>query len=380
MKILVITPGNLPVPPIKGGSVETVIDQVFSRLAKTNQITLISCEVNVKNPIDTNYITIRVPYKNAKDYLDNSLNKIDHQQYDIIQIENRPEYIPTVRETFINTPILLSLHSLTFMEKLPSLQADSILSKTDGVITVSHFVTQTMKKRYPHHANKFKTIHLGVDSEKFSPISRKGKQKIRKKRKLIDKSDYYNILFIGRIVPKKGLHTLIHSAALIKKKYPKINIIAVGSSWPGKKKETKYMRQVKKLSSRLKVPIYFTGYIPPHLINKMYHLGDVFINPTQFNEGLGMVNMEAMTSGIPVIASNRGGIKELIQHKKTGLLVSDYKNPNAFAKQIKYLIEHPKLVKNITKNARVMMQNNFTWDQTVLSLADYYNEIIKKHI
>lgn len=374
MKLLVITPGNLPVPPTKGGSVETVIDEIFNRLASTENITLIGCNFPNLDTIKRNYRTVYIEYHNEDQYLEDGLNKVAKETFDLIQIENRPTYAPKVREFFPKTPIILSLHSLTFMDKLTVEEANQKLDNVDGVLTVSNFITNTMKSRYPKYSDLFHTNHLGVDIDKFKPITYKEKLQIRKQWK-IKTITYPNILFIGRVIPKKGLHTLIKSVYYLKKAYPRIGIIVVGSPWPGKKKTTKYINNVQILAKQLNVPILFTGYIPPSQINQLYHLGDIFVLPTLFQEGLPMVNLEAMASGLPVISSNRGGINEVIQHGKNGLLISDYKNPVAYARAIKQLVKNPKKTKSLTENARIHVINYFTWDHSVTSLREYYLKI-----
>lgn len=379
MKILVITPGNLPVPPVKGGSVETVIDEIFNRVAKEEAVTIMGCTIDnypESTLMSKNYTLIQLPYKEQYSYLDRGLSEFIKNNYGLIQIENRPTYVPKVKAAFPDIPIILSLHSLTFMDKLSNPEAESILAKVDGVLTVSHFITQTMKGRFPAYSKLFHTNHLGVDSEKFIPREEKEKKHLRKQWGIKGIKNYPKLLYVGRIVPKKGLHTLIASIALLKSKYPKISLIIVGSSWPGKKKETSYMRKIRYLTRQLKVETHYTGYIPPAKMEQVYHLGDIFVCPTHFQEGLPLVNMEAMASGIPVISANRGGINEVIQNGKTGILVDKYKSPSAYAKAIKLLLTNPNLTEELKKNGREHIIKQFSWDETADSLREYYRNLI----
>lgn len=374
MRILVIAPEQLPIPPITGGSVETCIYQIFRRMANQDSVTIAS-RAHPRLPRTSQsgkWKVIRIPNKSRSSYIHAVLNRVRGHSYDVIQIENRPTFVPIVRKAFPRTPIVLSLHSLTFMSQLSAARAHAILSQVRGVTSVSSFVTHTMRKRYPRHAHKFKTALLGVDTSKFRPQSLAYKQTLRKKWGV---NSRYNVLFVGRIVPMKGLHTLVRAVSIVKKRSPRIGIVAVGASWPGVRKETSYMRKVRSLAQRLHVPIRFTGYLPPSQMHKMYHLGDVFVCPTQYREGFATVNSEAMASGIPVIASKRGGITEVVSNGSSGLLVPNYLSPQAFAHAIAKIKSSPALAKRLARGGRKRVQAKFSWYGTVAKLRGHYRSI-----
>jgi spore coat protein SA len=378
LKVLVIVPEQLPVPPVLGGSVESCTHNVFKRMAGADSITLI-CRSHRSLPrisrlAGGRYRIVRIPYAYRREaYLRAAItaakSAANGSSYDIIQIENRPTFVPAVRKAFPHSAIVLSLHSLTFMSKLSRRRAYSILSKVDGVVTVVSFLAETMKKKYPKYAHKFRSAVLGVDTAKFRPRSGAYKHKLRRKWGV---SGTFNVLFVGRIVPKKGLHTLVRAVHQVKKANPRTRLVAVGASWPGRHHQTAYMRRVRSLSRRLNVPIRFTGYIPPARVHKMYHLGDVFVCPTQFREGFATVNSEAMASGIPTIASNRGGIREVVRHGRSGLLVSDYKSPNAFASAIKRVMRSQSLSRSLSIRGRQAVKAKLSWSATVIRLRSYY--------
>jgi spore coat protein SA len=376
LRILVIAPDKLPIPPVKGGSVETCIDTIFRRMARKDNVTIVSSthprlpktSVGVRGKLRI----VRFPYPNSRTYLRAALRKMRRKRFDVIQVENRPTFVPAVRRAFPRTPIVLSLHSLTFLSRLSKKRADAVIRQVNGVTCVVSFVAGTYRKQFPQHAHKIKEHLLGVDTEKFKPRSAAYKRKLRR-RWGVDGS--FNLLFVGRIIRRKGLHTLVKAAALLKKRYPNVQIVAVGASWHGVKKETPYMRQVRLLARKLGVPIRFTGYILPRNVHKMYHLGDIFVCPTQFREGFAMVNSEAMASGVPIVASRRGGIVEVVRSGKDGLLVSDYRSPAAFAKAIRRIRSNPGLARRLAAGGRKRVVSRFSWSNTVSSLRRYYRTL-----
>ncbi|WP_028608740.1 glycosyltransferase family 4 protein [Paenibacillus harenae] len=373
MKILAIAPDKLPLPPIKGGSVEAVMHNIFTRMAKTEQVTLVSCtharlpKTNTAASGRLKYI--RFPYPGGSTYIHTAMRKLRKSKFDVIQIDNRPTFLPAIRRAFPRTPIILSLHSLHFLSQLTRSQGNAVLRHANGVTCVVSSLSNTFKARYPRHAAKFRSILLGVDTVKFRPRSQAYKTAIRKRYGL---NDTYNLLFVGRIIPRKGLHTLVQAAARLRKTNKKVTIVAVGASWPGTKRETPYMRKVRRLAKKMNVPIRFTGYISPSKIHEMYHLADIFVCPTQFKEGFACVNSEAMASGIPLVASARGGILEVVRHGSSGLLVSAYRSPAAFAKALAQIMHNPALAKRLAGGGRARVVSNFSWASTVRNLKSYY--------
>jgi len=376
LRILVIAPEQLPIPPIKGGSVETVIFEIFRRLSRMHSVVIISRShrrlPSVSSLNGGRLKIIRISASSRNNFMKKALQRVKGSTFHIIQIENRPTFVPHVRRVFGHTPIILSLHSLTFMSQLSNLRAKSILKLTNGVTTVSPFLTGALKRRFPAYGYKFRTAKLGVDTGKFRPRSHAFKQRLRKKWGV---SGTYNVLFVGRMVYGKGLHTLVKAVARIKRQYSNVRLIAIGSSWPGVRAYSPYIRRVHQLSKQLNVPIRFTGYIPPARIANLFHLADVFVCPSLYQEGFAMVNTEAMASSIPVIASRRGGIKRIIKHGKSGFLVSAYRSPKAFAKRLIQLKKSPSLSKKLASGGRRRVVKEFSWSNTVNQLLSQYRKI-----
>ncbi|MEX1031290.1 MAG: glycosyltransferase family 4 protein [Paenibacillaceae bacterium] len=377
MKILVIAPEQLPVPAIVGGSVETCIDQVFRRLAaRGHRITIIS-RAHPRLP-QTGRSSggkihhIRISAKSKARYISQAMRATHSQAYDFIQVENRPTFIQPVRKRFPRTPMILSLHSLTFMSRLSRHRGNQVLRLVNGVTTVGHFVTSTMKRRFPAYKHKFFTSHQGVNTTLFRPRSLAERARLRRQWSV---SGTTNILFVGRTVPTKGLHTLVKATGRIPKTRKPLRLIVAGSSWPGKQYQSPYIRTIKHLAKELHIRLTFTGYIPPARIHHIYQLADIFVCPTKYREGFGLVNVEAMASGIPVIASRRGGIPEIIQHEHNGLLVADYNNPAAFASAIHRILSNHSFAKRLAINGRRCVKQKFSWGSTAKRLENRYRII-----
>lgn len=374
MHILVIAPDRLPLPPIEGGSVETVMHNLFSRMSRIDRITAVSCaHPRLPREEKKGRLThLRFPYPNERAYLRSALKRLSGRRFDIIQIDNRPSFVPAVRRAFPRTPIVLSLHSLHFLSRMGRKRANAVLRDTNGVTCVSAAIARKFKARFPAHAGKFASIHPGVDAKKFRPRPTAYKRRIRRKYGV---SGTYNLLFVGRIVRRKGLHTLVQAAAKLRKARKRVAIVAVGASWPGVKKQTPYMKKVRRLARRSHVPLVFTGYLPPGRVHEAYHLGDLFVCPTQYEEGFACVNTEAMASGVPLVSSARGGIREVVRHGRSGWLVEAYKSPEAFARAMRRIMSDPKLAERLARGGRKRVVSRFGWDRAVRKRRAYYRKL-----
>lgn len=356
---------------------ETVTHHIFTRMARSDHITLISSthpklpRTNTKMNGRLTYI--RLPYRNGKSYIRRVVKVLQRRKFDLIQVDNRPTYLAALRQAFPRTPIVLNLHSLHYLSQLNRQQGRAALNKASGVTCVAGSLTSTFKQRFPSQAKKFTTIRLGVDAKKFWPRSQAFKTSIRKKYSV---NGTINLLFVGRIIRRKGLHTLVKAAYQLRRKNKRIVIVAVGASWPGVKRETPYMRKVRRLAKRLGVPIRFTGYVNPSRVHRIYHLADVFVCPTLFKEGFACVNSEAMASGIPIVASARGGIKETVKHGQSGLLVKAYRSPQAFARAIQRIMSNRQLRRKLARGGRVHMVRQFTWNRTVRRVRANYQRLL----
>ncbi|MFC5452458.1 glycosyltransferase family 4 protein [Paenibacillus aestuarii] len=360
MRILIIAPEQIPVPPPVGGSVEHCIFQIAKKISSKHSVTIVSRWRSgfPKKSIHGHITIIRVPGSTKKAYLNNVLQYIRYHRYDVIQIDNRPRFIPVIRRTFPHSKISLFLHSTTFISPpMTSVrQAASDLKYANLIIGNSRSLRSYLIKTFPSQSHKVRFVHLGVDLHAFRP---------RKMRKAKGRS--FVILFAGRLIPRKGIPVLIKAVKIVRKTVPNARLsIAGGTGDPS------YRLHLRRLASKLKIPVTFKGYVSRRSMPRFYNSGDCFVCPSQRHEAFGLVNVEAMASGTPVVASRNGGIPEIIQHQRNGLLVTKYTSPSAFAKQILIIARNRKKAKKLVRQARIDVQQRFSWRLTAKQLTGIY--------
>lgn len=373
MKIAVISPGNIPVPPKVGGSVEHCIAEITKRMAASNQVTVYSRRspgypaVTRKGGLRI----VRLPGGRTKLYLQIVLSRIARHHVDWIQIDNRPSYVPAVRSRFPHAKISVFLHSTTFISGRVSKRSTARqLSMANMIVANSRSLAEQIVSMYPGLRGKVKFVRLGTDTNRFKPPTPTQRRAARAR---WGAKGSFAVVYAGRLVPKKGVPVLMKAMKRVRRSVPKAKLLIAGGA--GKKA---YIRKLKQLARRLRIPARFLGYISRSKMPSVYRAGDCFVCPSQGHEAFGLVNVEAMASGTPIVASNNGGIREIIRHGVTGRLVGKYRKPAAIAEQIVAVARNRKKAVMMAKRARKDVIRRFGWKSTAKRLAALYRKYAKR--
>ncbi len=185
----------------------------------------------------------------------------------------------------------------------------------------------------------------------------------------------FKILFVGRHIERKGICYLIEAAKYLPRDQFEIRIVGVGD----------LTEELKKLASESATPnsaeIIFTGKLSPEALANEYKTANVFTLPAIVDskgdtEGLGVVLIEAMELGLPIVASNVGGIPDVVIDGETGILVPE-KDPEALANAYKRLASNPELISQLLAGAQKRIAECFTWDGIIERQIAVYNKVLK---
>ncbi len=268
-------------------------------------------------------------------------------------------FILTQHNTFIDYQSLLNL-----MEQLNDLTiGKAVLKDAYRVITVSK---ETMKYVLRLGADKSKTsvIYNGVDIDTFHPANKSESRKklgLPKNRKII--------LSVRRLVYKNGLGTLIESVPLVARDHPDTLFVVAGKGPSRKFIEDR----IKELG--IEYNIKLTGFVPDELLPVYYDAADYFVLPSASGEGLPLVLLEAMSCGLPVVATIVGGTPEIVDHMKNGVLVPP-RNPEAMAETLSKLLSEEGVGLAIGEEARKNVEKRYSWEENVRQLEQIYNEFL----
>jgi spore coat protein SA len=164
------------------------------------------------------------------------------------------------------------------------------------------------------------------------------------------------VLFVGRLVPPKGVHVLIEAMRLLQKR--KVNILCriVGASFLYGSKVTLYVRGLLKNSPS---NVEFKGFCPQAQLANQYRAADIHCCPSVWQEPFGNVNIEAMACGIPVVATRVGGIPEIAADG--GVLLVEPKSAVELADALQRLAEDDNLRAKIGAEGLNTFRRRFTW-------------------
>ena len=230
------------------------------------------------------------------------------------------------------------------------------LAKLDGFIAVSRAAKDTIESHFK--IAPLSIIPNGIDTTRFTPYGEK-----------IDRFNdgKFNILFVGRMEKRKGLDVLLKSLMDIETEQFRLIVVGDGP----------LMEKYKKQSKRLKIEVVFTGKVSPHNLSMLYRSSHIFVAPSTMGESFGIVLLEAMASGVPIIASSIDGYRETLKEGKYGIL---FENENVYdlRKKILYLYERGDLREKLSKKGQLYVKTNYSWDVIAQKTMDFYLSLLSK--
>ncbi|RLF06421.1 MAG: hypothetical protein DRK00_01640 [Thermoprotei archaeon] len=179
------------------------------------------------------------------------------------------------------------------------------------------------------------------------------------------------VFFAGRHVYEKGVDVLLEAARIILSRRRDVKFVIAGDG---------PMRlHLMWLASRygLGDKVFFTGRLRDDELYRAYKLADIVVIPSRY-EPFGIVALEAMASGKPVVASNVGGLSEVVVNGETGLLVPP-EDPEALARAIEELLENPRLAEEMGVRGRRRVEELYRWDKIVRFLEKIYRRVLEEY-
>ena len=366
MKIAILTSGILPVPAVQGGAAENLIDfyLAYNEQHQLHDITVFSVyhpyvkkSSTLKSQVN-HYIFIKRFSKlarlkakiygmlHAKDneyyyyqleyFFEQAYKKLKKQDFDLIILENRPGYACKLRKR-IDTPIISHIHTDLVYPELP--RAKEVILSTNGFICVSEYI----KKRILSVGlpTKATVVYNGLDDKKFSnscvPLvaarrlrrfaykecdHRSSAQILDNKKTSITRSSFgfkendFIAIYTGRIVPKKGVKELVEAIQLLKDESEIKLLIVGGDNYADSVSNNPYLDELHEMGRQMNGRVHFTGFVPYEMLPAYLSLANVAVVPSRINEALGMSAIEATAMGLPVIATNDGGLPETLIGQK----------------------------------------------------------------
>jgi len=238
----------------------------------------------------------------------------------------------------------------------PSLKARYYLRKLNRVryVTgVSRYVSRRFVKMFDY-PGRVATLLNGADCEEFSP--KKGDRDLLEKRFGFSDEDIV-LVYAGAVHRRKGLHLLLDA---MRKVDPRVKLLILGGLIYSKRRPEDARYLDSQLTRARRMPqVIFVGPVSKPDISRILASSDIFVCPSIWNDPCPLVCAEAQASGIPVIGFERGGIPELVETGKTGLIVD--LDPSSLAASINELVRNGTLRKRMGRMARARAERALSW-------------------
>lgn len=263
---------------------------------------------------------------------------------DILYIHNRPEIADVLREAAQQRGFHLALHMHNSL--LHPFTRKHIPALRDiPVVFCSRFLRNEAVAAYPS-LQRTHVVYNGADSDKFRAGIRTRKP-------------VPQIIFAGRLVPYKGAHVLMDAMRILERKGVSARCTIVGGSAFGKSRYTSYM---KKLERTRPGNTELVGYRAGSEFADLLRDADIFCCPSIWNDPFPMACLEAMSSGLPVVASRIGGIPEQLAHGGGRLVAPD--DEEELASVLQQLIDDDSYRERLAVEALEASRNHFLWANT----------------
>jgi starch synthase len=271
-------------------------------------------------------------------------------------------------------PLVVTLHSLEPLRpwkaeqlgrgyEVSSWAERAAVEAADRVIAVSAQMREDVLAHFSVDAGRVRVIHNGVDAGVFQHTER---------RDALDRHGIRTpyVLFVGRISEQKGIFHLLEAAASLP---PDIQLVLCATA-----------PDTPELGARLATAVaqlprvrWLNAMLPPEDVVQLYSHAALFVCPSVY-EPFGLINLEAMACGTPVVATAVGGIREVVVHDETGRLVPPA-DPPALAAAMRAVLAQPERAAALGRAGRRRVESRFSWERIAGLTLEVYRDAIAAH-
>lgn len=232
------------------------------------------------------------------------------------------------------------------------------------IIVCSQFMKSEVHRLFNAPWDKIDVIFNGVEATKFEFEWDESARKAHRAR--FAAPDEKIVLYVGRFVREKGIHVLLNAASAVLSEEPKTKFLIVGGG--SRDKFEKFAHW-----AGLQDSIIFTGFMANRSLHELYRIADAAVFPSLY-EPFGIVALEGMAAGAPVVASDSGGLKEVVHHDETGTL-SFANDPGSLAWAILHVLRDPERANRLKEKAKQRLHVDFDWAGLAEKTIEVYHRV-----
>ena len=263
-------------------------------------------------------------------------------------------------------PLIVTIHGQDFQQTLfknkkCKKNIEKVINFSARTIVVSKKLKKIGEKYLQVNNDKIIVVPNGINTNDIHTKTNKNFQEYKGKK---------IILSVSHLIKTKGIDLNLKAISKLKQKYPYIIYLIIG--------EGEEKKKLKKLVSELNLQdrVIFIGEVSHYKVMEYMAVCDIFSLPS-WNEGFGVVYIEAMAQGKPVIGCQEEGIEDFVEDGKTGLLVKP-KDVDSLDKAMDYLLSNPDEAKAMGERARKLVLENYTWEKNAEKTIETYNQALNE--
>lgn len=274
---------------------------------------------------------------------------------------------------YLRKPMVLTVHS-TEVGRAQGLHGPDSFSidgiewwtayEANRVVVTSHSMKREICDHFHLPWDKVDVIPNAIDVTQYNPPVDTGSVRARYGVGWGEKL----VLCVGRLVPQKGIEYFISAIPSIAQRYPEAKFVIVGEGW-----SRDYLEGIARSTGHTR-RILFTGFISDSEVIALMASADVLVIPSIY-EPFGIVALEGMATGVPVVASRVGGLAEVIEHDRTGIFVYP-RNPGSIAWGVDQILSNPSHAEWLTQNARERLHKTYSWEAVAMKTVEVYEKVV----
>lgn len=318
-------------------------------------------------------------------YAAETARRLRYVRHDVVHVHNLSHFVPLLRVINPGVPVVLHMHC-EWMSQINKRTAAERMESAARILGCSKHVAKRLEVRFPQFTERFGVLHNGVDLDSF------GEQRVSTD----PPPDGGVVIFVGRITPEKGVHDLLQAFELVLRKRPGAELRLIGPHEPtpveyivklSREPYVKnlarfypgnYLEQLKALVPREVIEhVRFVGEVDRTRLAEEYKNAHALANPS-LSESFGMSLVEAMAACLPVVATRVGGMQNVIQEGKTGLLVPPA-DPASLGEALLTLLGDRDLRRRLVERGRQSVERRFSWETVATDAGLHYAQLEEAH-
>lgn len=396
MRILVISPGVLPLPPVLGGAVENLIARLHSHLSRSYELHYAS--VAIPSPSSEakgmpgarlHYIDSINPLKDFNVGNDFELQESDkwptYERHckdvareikpDIIHIHNEARLAIGLKQLLPKSRIIVHVNDEVVTRLDPS-QLGRLASSADMILSCSDYIARQMARAFQMANVPNPTMQLFynfVDCNDYDP-ARFSAAQIEELKDELGLRGAPVVLFVGRLIEQKGPHLALRALRWMVRHGTEARLLFVGAPWYSRDTQSPWVDFIRAEGRDLSDRMVFTGYVAQERIALYFALGDIAAVPSIWDDPSPFVAYEAQAMMKPVIASQRGGIPEIVADGETGRTIDVFNVP-LFGQIMQRWIGDANLRERLGAAGRKRILANFTVEKAARQMDGVYRSL-----